>query len=100
MSPIPKANALRLASAAADLGAEALRGVLERNQTGRWCIGHVEIEAWLARHADQEVILAVAAIEPGASGSPRRTCRTCGAEYEGPSCPHCEAVRSRLRGRP
>jgi rubrerythrin len=42
----------------------------------------------------------VAAIEPGTSSAARRTCRTCGNEYEGPSCPHCEAVRSRLRGRP
>ena len=27
-----------------------------------------------------------------------RTCRTCGNEYKGRTCPHCEAVRRRLRG--
>jgi rubrerythrin len=97
MSPIPRASALRLASTAYDLGAEALRGTLEQNETGRWMLGHIDIESWLSRHAGQELVLAVAAIEEGTSPAYRRTCRTCGKEYDGPSCPHCDAVRSRLR---
>ena len=97
MSPVSRASALRLASAAYDLGAEALRGTLEQNEAGRWAIGHIDIESWLSRHAGQELVLAVAVIDDATSPGYRRTCRTCGNEYEGPSCPHCDAVRRRLR---
>lgn len=97
MSPIPRASALRLASTAHDLGAEALRGTLEQNESGRWTIGHIEIESWLARHAGRELVLALAEIDEQTTSSYRRTCRTCGHEYEGPFCPHCDAVRRRLR---
>ncbi len=99
MSPIPRASALKLASTAYDLGAEALRGELAQNDAGRWMIGHIEIESWLARHAGQELVLAAAAVEPDAAPVYKRTCRTCGAEYEGRTCPHCEEVRNRLRRR-
>jgi hypothetical protein len=98
MASIPKANALKLASTARELGAAALRGVLERNAAGRWTVGHIEIESWLSAYAGQELVLAVAAIDQEAPLAYTRTCRTCGQEYEGPTCPHCEAVRSRLRG--
>jgi hypothetical protein len=97
MSPTSKGNALKLASAAHDLGGEAVRGTLAQNEAGRWTIGYIEIESWLSRHAGQEIVLAVAAIEAEAPAAYVRTCRTCGREYEGPSCPHCEAIRSRLR---
>jgi rubrerythrin len=97
--PTSKANALKLASTTHELGGEALRGTLERNEAGRWTIGFVEIESWLSRHAGYELVLAVAAIEPGdgVSAGYTRTCRTCGREYEGASCPHCDAIRRRLR---
>jgi rubrerythrin len=97
--PTSKANALKLASTAHELGADALRGTLQQNEAGRWTIGFVEIESWLSRHAGAELVLAVAAIEPesGAGAAYTRTCRTCGREYEGATCPHCEAVRRRLR---
>jgi rubrerythrin len=98
MSPIPRANALKLASTAHDLGAEALRGLLEQDESGRWIIGHIEIESWLSRHAGHELVLAVAAIDHRTPMPFTRTCRTCGDEYEGRTCPHCEAVRRRLRG--
>jgi hypothetical protein len=88
-----------LASVAHDIGAEALRGTLARNEAGRWMVGHIDIESWLSRHADYEVVLAVAAIDPEAVPAYVRTCRTCGNEFEGRTCPHCEAVRKRLRGR-
>ncbi|MBN1659208.1 MAG: hypothetical protein JXA93_12440 [Anaerolineae bacterium] len=98
MSPIPRASALRLASTARELGAEALRGILEKNDDGRWAVGHIAVESWLSRHAGQEVVLLVAAIDEETPVAYTRTCRTCGNEYEGRICPHCEAVRRRLRG--
>jgi rubrerythrin len=98
MSPIPRATAVRFASTARDLGAEALRGILEQNESGRWTIGHIEVESWLSHHEDQEVILAVVAIDRETPMAYTRTCRTCGNEYEGRTCPHCEAIRRRLRG--
>ena len=99
MSSIPRASALSLASTAHDLGAEALRGVLEQNESGRWTVGFIEIESWLSRHEGQEIVLAVAAIDQETPMAFIRTCRTCGNDYEGRTCPHCEAVRRRLRGR-
>ena len=98
MSSIPRASALRLASTAQDMGAEALRGVLERNESGRWTVSYIEVESWLSRFEGQEVVLAVAAIDEKTPMAYTRTCRTCGNEYEGRTCPHCEAVRRRLRG--
>ena len=97
MSSVPKASALRLASTAHELGAEVLRGTLEQNEAGHWTIGHIDIEAWLSRHAGQETVLAVVSIDQGTPTSYTRTCRTCGREYEGRTCPHCEEVRLRLR---
>ena len=98
MLSVPRASALKLASTARDLGAEALRGTLAQNEAGRWTIGHIEIESWLSRYDGQELVLAVAAIDQETPMVYTRTCRTCGQEYEGRTCPHCEAVRRRLRG--
>ena len=98
MSPIPRTSAQQLASMARELGAEALRGRLERNEDGRWTVGHIEVESWLSRHQGLELVVAVAAIDEEAPMAYTRVCRTCGNEYEGRVCPHCEAVRRRLRG--
>lgn len=98
MSPIPRASALRLAGNAREAGAEALRGLLEQNEEGRWTVGHIEIESWLSRHAGQELVLILAAIDEETPMPYTRVCRTCGNDYEGRVCPHCEAVRRRLRG--
>jgi rubrerythrin len=98
MSPIRRADALRLASTARELGAEVLRGTLEQNEDGRWMVSYIEVESWLSRHAGQEMVLAAAAIDQEAPVAYTRVCRTCGNEYEGRTCPHCEAVRRRLRG--
>jgi hypothetical protein len=97
MSPTSKGNALKLASVARDLGGEALRGMLEQNEAGRWTISYVELESWLSRYAGQELVIAVAAIEPDTVKPYIRTCRTCGRDYEGATCPHCDEVRRRLR---
>lgn len=98
MSAIPRASALKLASVARDLGAEALRGPLEQNEAGRWTVGHIEVESWLSRHKGYELVLAVAAIDQETPMEVVRVCRTCGNDYTGRTCPHCEAVRRRLRG--
>jgi rubrerythrin len=98
MPAIPRVNALRLASNARDLGAEALRGLLEQNADGRWTVGHIEVESWLSRYEGYELVLVAAPIDQETPMAYTRTCRTCGREYEGRTCPHCEAVRRRLRG--
>jgi hypothetical protein len=97
MSPTSKGNALKLASTAHELGGEALRGTLEQNEAGRWTISYVELESWLSRYAGQELVVAVAAIEQEAARGYTRTCRTCGRDYEGASCSHCDEIRRRLR---
>jgi len=98
MSSVSRVNALRLASTAHDMGAQALRGFLGKNDAGRWTVGHIEVEGWLSRLEGQELVLAVAAIDEETPMAYTRTCRTCGNDYEGRACPHCEAVRRRLRG--
>lgn len=98
MPPIPRASALKLASSGRDLGAEVLRGILEKNTAGRWTVGHIEVESWLSRYEGYELVLAVAPIDQETPIAYTRTCRTCGNDYEGRTCPHCEAVRRRLRG--
>jgi hypothetical protein len=98
MTTVPRASALKLASTAHEMGAEALRGTLEQNAAGRWTVGHIEVESWLSRYAGQELVLAAAAIDQETPMVYIRTCRTCGRDYEGRACPHCEQVRRRLRG--
>lgn len=98
MAIIPRASALQLASTAREMGAEAIRGALEQNAEGRWTVGHIEVESWLSRFKDMEVVLTVAAIDAETPKAYVRICRTCGNEYEGRTCPHCEAVRRRFRG--
>jgi len=98
MPIIPRADALQLASTAREMGAEAIRGVLEQNAEGRWTVGHIEVESWLSRLKGMEVVLTLAALDAETPQAYKRTCRTCGNEYEGRTCPHCEAVRRRFRG--
>ena len=97
MSPTSKGNALKLASTAQELGGEALRGTLTQNEAGHWTISYVELESWLSRYAGQELVVAVAAIESDTAKPYTRTCRTCGRDYEGAICPHCDEIRRRLR---
>jgi hypothetical protein len=98
MSEVPRSEALAFATSARAQGAAVLRGLLERNEDGRWTVGHIGVESWLSRYEGQEVVLAVLAVDQEAPMPFTRTCRTCGNEYSGRSCPHCEAVRRRLRG--
>jgi len=98
MAPVARSTAVTFSTTARELGAEALRGLLEQDADGHWTVGHIGVESWLSRLAGQEVVLAVVAIDDQAAPPYTRTCRTCGNEYEGRTCPHCEAVRRRLRG--
>jgi len=98
MPIIPRTDALQLASTAREMGGEAIRGVLEQNAEGRWTVGHIEVESWLSRLKGMEVLLTLAALDAETPQTYKRTCRTCGNEYEGRTCPHCEAVRRRFRG--
>ncbi len=95
---LSKASALRLATNALDSGATALRGPLVRNERGEFVVGDRNVSEWLKVYADQEVILIVAPIDTNPYDQVR-TCGVCGRDYEGPECPHCAAVRARLRRR-
>ena len=97
MSPISRSGARQLTTTARELGAEALGGQLTQNDAGRWTVSYVEIESWLSRFQGREIVLIAAAIDEKPIEY-TRICRTCGNEYQGRTCPHCEAVRRRLRG--
>lgn len=94
-----KASIRELASAAYELDVGVIEGRLHRSaEDGRWMVGDVKLNEWLARYEGQEVVLFVASLDddrPVAS----RTCRTCGTEYVGVYCPRCREARVRLRGR-
>ena len=94
---VSKSDAQELASRAIDMGAGALRGVLHRGETEKWIVGNTDVDAWLGRYEGFELILLAVPIEE--RGTPEtKTCRTCGREYEGDACPHCQTARKRLRG--
>lgn len=94
---VSKSDAQGLASQAIDLGAGALRGFLHRGEAGEWIVGSTGVDTWLERYKGCELILL--AVPIGEPGTPEtKTCRTCGREYEGDVCPHCQTARKRLRG--
>ncbi|HLF25960.1 MAG TPA: hypothetical protein VJG32_06465 [Anaerolineae bacterium] len=91
-----KAAVLDLASAAYEVDAEVKRGVL-KNVDGRWTVSEQEINDWLKRFENHEVVLIAASLSDEKPIEPR-LCRTCGREFVGVECPHCRAARIRLRG--
>ncbi|WP_448591287.1 hypothetical protein [Thermoflexus hugenholtzii] len=93
-----KASVLELATAAYELEARVLRGLLHRDPEGRWRVGETPLEEWLSAYEGQEAVLILASLSEDAP-LPTRVCRTCGREYVGWDCPHCREVRRRLRGR-
>ncbi|MFB0534730.1 MAG: hypothetical protein ACETWR_07090 [Anaerolineae bacterium] len=94
---VSKSDVQALASQAIDMGAGALRGFLQRGEAGEWIVGSTDVNVWLGRHEGFELILL--ALPIGERGTPSmKTCRTCGREYEGEVCPHCQTARKRLRG--
>jgi hypothetical protein len=94
---VSKSDAQELASQAIDMGAGALRGFLHRGEAEEWIVGSTNVNTWLGRYEGFELILL--ALPVGEQGTAEmRTCRTCGREYEGDVCPHCQTARKRLRG--
>ena len=94
---VSKSDVQALASRAIDMGAGALRGFLHRGEAGEWIVGGTDVNVWLGRYEGFELILL--ALPIGERGTPSmKTCRTCGREYEGDVCPHCQTARKRLRG--
>jgi hypothetical protein len=92
--------ARELATRAYEMGASVLRGELTRHGAGGWAVDGQLVAEWLADLEGQQVYL-IAIGDQAAAGQEavRRTCHTCGREYEGQECPYCREARLRLRGR-
>jgi hypothetical protein len=94
-----KASVRELASAAYELDSGVVEGRLHRSvEDGRWMVNGTELNEWLARYDEQEIVLIVASLDDDRP-MPTKTCRTCGTEYVGIACPRCREARIRLRGR-
>jgi hypothetical protein len=93
---ISRTDALNLSTTAYEMGADILRGLLERSSaTSGWVIGDSSLDEWLEAHKGQELIVILASV--GSTSASKRICGTCGREYYGNQCPHCREVRQRLR---
>jgi hypothetical protein len=92
-------SARELAARAHEMGGSVLRGQLARHDAD-WVVDDRSVTEWLAEFEGQQVFLI--ALAPDARSKPtvsKRTCRTCGRDYEGAECPYCREARIRLRGR-
>jgi hypothetical protein len=94
---VSKSDAQELASQAIGMGAGALRGFLHHGQAEEWIVGSTDVNTWLGRYEGFELILLAVPIGERGTGE-MKTCRTCGREYEGDTCSHCQTARKRLRG--
>jgi hypothetical protein len=94
---VSKSEARRLAKDGLEMGAHVLRGVLRMGPAGV-TVNEIDITEWLARHADSELILIAVPIGKTAADYEIKSCRRCGRDYEGDTCPHCAEARARLRG--
>ncbi|MGC9358057.1 MAG: hypothetical protein ACP5GX_09325 [Anaerolineae bacterium] len=93
-----KADIRRLATEAYELEARVVEGKLRYDENREcWMVGDTSLEEWGAKSAGKEITLILIPDEPDRPME-KRTCRTCGREYIGSSCPHCREVRFRLRG--
>jgi hypothetical protein len=96
---IPKSSVQELAIRAYEMGADVLRGPLQRlDEEKEWAVGGVHLTDWLSKYEGRELILITAVIGEGQEPA-TKTCRTCGREYSGSQCPYCREARDRLRGR-
>ena len=94
-----KASIRELSTAAYELELEVVHGCAQRDAgDGRWKVDGNSLDRWLAEHDGEEVVLILASMEDDRP-LPAKTCRTCGTEYQGASCPRCRTARERLRGR-
>jgi hypothetical protein len=95
---VRKASVLELATAAYDLDASVMRGLLHKLPDGSWAVAEMDIVTWLSKYEGQEIVLIAASLDDKRDVPPR-TCPRCGREYVGAYCPHCHEARMRLRGR-
>jgi len=98
--PMQTFNVRDLISRAHELGASILHGQLVRHTGGGWSLEGRTVDDWLAEFDTHEIYLVVMPTDAVAAGqTARRTCHTCGRDYQGSECPHCREARLRLRGR-
>lgn len=97
--PLQISGARGLAARAHEMGAAVLRGQLERQGSGDWAVGDQSVAEWLAELEGRQIyLIAIATDAKSDSFTGKRTCRTCGRDYEGAECPYCREARIRLRG--
>lgn len=93
-----KASIRELAAAAYELDSGVVEGDLHRDrETGEWMVGDTQLNAWLARYDEEEIVLIAISLDDERP-MPTKVCRTCGTEYRGTHCPRCRRARMRLRG--
>jgi hypothetical protein len=61
-----KASVLELATAAYELEARVLRGLLRRDPEGRWWMGETPLEEWLSAYEGHEAVLILASLSEDA----------------------------------
>lgn len=88
----------RLAASAYEMDLDVVDGLLQQDENGRWLIGDQPLDDWLVKHAGQELVMVLGALNDQRQLQVR-TCRTCGRDYQDLDCPTCRANRQRLRGR-
>lgn len=94
-----RASIRELSTAAYELESGVVEGRLHRDpESGAWMVGERQLDAWLERYDNQEIVLIVASLDDDRP-MPLKVCRTCGTEYRGVECPRCRRARIRLRGR-
>lgn len=92
-------SARELATRAHEMGASILRGELARHGSDDWAVDGQSVAEWLAEFEEQQVYFIVIATDARSeSAAVKRTCHTCGRDYEGHECPYCREARLRLRG--
>lgn len=99
MSTIRQAVILKLAAAAYEIELDVAQGPAVRDEAGRWLVGGHDLDAWLAAHEGEELVLVLGTMADERP-VPLRTCGTCGRDFADVECPYCRASRIRLRGRP
>jgi hypothetical protein len=99
MTTIRRATILKLAAAAYEMDLDVANGTVRRNENGRWQIGDRDLEAWIAGHEGEEMVLILGSLTD-MKPVETRTCLTCGRDYTDIECPYCRANRIRLRGKP
>ena len=93
-------SARDLAARAQEMGASILRGKLTGHTSEGWAMDGKPVMEWLTRFEGQQIFLIAVAINATTQTTVvKRTCHTCGRDYEGHECPYCREARLRLRGR-